>query len=72
MVDHTFALHPLAHSGVCEQVNGALFQNARADAFLNMLPAAIFDHDRFNSLQMEKVGKHQASWSRAYDSDLGA
>jgi len=71
MMNHAFALHPFAHPGFCEQINRPLFQNAGADAFLDILPAAIFDHDRFNSLQLEKVGKRQTSRSRAYDSDLG-
>ena len=72
MVDHAFALHPFTHSGFCEQVDRALFQNACADSFLDILPAAIFDDDRFDSLQMEKVGEHQASRPCAYDSDLRA
>jgi hypothetical protein len=71
VVHHTFAFHPFAHSRFREQVNRTLFQNAGAHPFLNILPAAIFDHDRFNSLQVEKVGEHEASRSRAYDSDLG-
>jgi len=72
IVDQAFALHPLTHSDLCEQVNRALFQYPSADAFLNVLPAAIFDHDRVNSLQMKKVGKHQTGRSSAHDSDLSA
>ncbi len=63
-------LHPLAHAHFHEQVNRALLQHAGADSFLNVLPAAVLDHDRVNFLQMEKMGKDETGWSCAYDSDL--
>jgi len=55
IVNQALTLHPLAHAHFHEQVNRALLQHAGADSFLNVLPAAVLDHDRVNSLQMEKM-----------------
>src|SRR5258706_3282610 len=45
VVDQAFTLHPLADTHLGEQVHGSLLQHARADAFLHILAAAIFDYD---------------------------
>jgi len=72
IVNQAFTLHPLAHSHFHEQINRALLQDAGTDALLNVLAATVLDHDRVNSLQMEKVGKDETGWSGTYDSDLCA
>ena len=58
VVNKAFALHPLTHTHLGEQVDRALFQHAGAHTLFHILPAAVLDYDGFDSLQVEELGKH--------------
>ena len=72
MVDQAFALQPLTDAGLGEQIDRSLFEQTRAHALLAILPAARFDHDGLNSLEMQEVRQNQSRGPRSYDSDLRA
>ena len=52
--------------------DGALLKDAGADAFLDVLAAAIFDDYGIDAFEVEKVRENQARGARADDSDLCA
>jgi hypothetical protein len=72
VVGERFALKALADARFDEQVDRALFQQARADALFDVFPAARFDNDGFDSLQVEQVGEHQSRRTRPDNADLRA
>ncbi len=72
MVDDPFALHPLAHAGLGQQVGDALFEHSRPDPRLDVLAAPVLEHDRVDPLQVQEVREHEARWAGADDADLGA
>ena len=70
VVDDPLALHPLPHARLDEQVGCALLEHARADAVLDVLAAAVLEHDRLDALALEQPGEHQAGGAGADDADL--
>jgi hypothetical protein len=72
MVDQAFALEPVANPHFAEQLHRAPLEHSGADSFFAVLSAAVFEDDRVDSLQIEKMGKHQTRGTRADNSDLGA
>jgi len=71
-VDHALLHEPFADAGMVHQVHGALFQNSRADASFNVIPALVFDDDRFYSGQMQQMRQHESSRPGADNSNLSA
>ena len=57
VMGEAFALEALADARFDEQIDRALFEQARADALFDVFPAARFDDDGFDSLQVEQVGE---------------
>lgn len=55
MMYEAFAPHAFANACFIEEIDGALFENACADALFDVVAAASFQNDRFNSLKMQKV-----------------
>jgi hypothetical protein len=53
VMSESFALEPLPDTRFDQQVDRALFQQARSDALFNIFSAARFDDDGFDSLKME-------------------
>jgi hypothetical protein len=51
--------HARAYARFVQQIHRALFENPCAHPFLDVLPAARFQHNRLDSLQMQKVREHQ-------------
>ena len=72
VVDDPLALHPPAHAGLRQQVGGPLLEHARANARLDVVAAAVLDHDRIDPLAVEQVGERQPGRPRADDPDLRA
>jgi hypothetical protein len=56
VVHQTFALQTGADAGVDQEIDGAFFENAGADALLDIIAAASFGDGGFDSLQVEKMG----------------
>jgi hypothetical protein len=69
VVDEALALHPLADAGLGEKVDGALFEHAGPNRALDLVPAADFEHDRLDALQMKQMRQQQASGAGADDPD---
>jgi hypothetical protein len=72
VMSKAFALQALADACFDQQIDRALFQKACADALFDIFSAARFDHDGFDSLQVEQVREHQPCGTRADDADLSA
>ena len=49
VMNETLLLQSVADARLYHQVDGALFEHARAHALLDVFPAAIFDDDRFDA-----------------------
>ncbi len=71
MVDDPLPQEAVPDAGVDEQVRRPLLQDPRADALLDVLAAAVLEHDRLDALQLEQPGERQPGRPRADDSDLG-
>jgi hypothetical protein len=54
-VHQPFALHPVAHLRLQEDIDGSLFQNAGADAAGNVLAAAALEHDVVDAVQLQQL-----------------
>jgi hypothetical protein len=72
IVKEAFFLHPRAHTHIGEQIHRALLQHTGPYTLLDILAAAIFEHDGIDALQVEKMGQHQTRGACAHDSDLRA
>ena len=71
-VDLALGPHPFAKTRLVEHVDAALFEHAGAHAVLDIIAAAVFQHDRFDSRLGQKVGEEQARRARSDDPDLCA
>ena len=69
-VDERLAVQTVAEAGVGEQLDRALLQDARADPVLDVLAAAVLEHDRRDPLEVEEVREQQAGRPGPHDSDL--
>jgi hypothetical protein len=65
-----FAQHPGANSHFVEQIDGGLFEDAGADAFLTIFAAARFEHHGVDAAQMEQMREDQARGTGADDAHL--
>jgi len=72
MVDQAFSFHPIANAHLRQQINGSLLQYARAHTLLRILTAAVFDYNRINPLQIQKMRQHETGRPRTNNSDLGS
>jgi hypothetical protein len=70
-VHESLGLEALADADLNEQVDGALFEDAGADAFFDVGAAFIFENDGVDAVEIQHVRKQEAGWPGAYDSDLG-
>jgi hypothetical protein len=57
VMSEAFALKSIADSRFNEQIDRTMFEQARADALFDIFPAARFDDDGFDPLQVEQVGE---------------
>src|SRR5262249_6781901 len=55
VMNQALFLQALADAHLCQEIDRALLQHARAHALLYILPAAVLHHDRFDSLEIEEV-----------------
>ena len=72
VMDQADALESLADAGFIQQIDGALFEHAGADALLDILAAASLEHDRLDAVEVQQMRKHQPRRSRSDDADLCA
>jgi len=69
-VHQTFRFQSFANSRPREQIDGALLEDPGSHSLFDILAATILNYDRINSLQMQKMRKHEPGRPRADDSDL--
>ena len=67
-----FALEALADARFNEQINRALFEQARANALFDVFPAARFKNNGFDPLQVEQMGEHKSRRTCPDNADLRA
>jgi hypothetical protein len=72
VVDDALALHPSADACVPQQVDRALLEHARADPALDVVAAAVLEHDRLDALAREQLGQRQPGGPGSDDADLRA
>jgi hypothetical protein len=72
VMNQALALHSIADAHPGEQIDGARFQNAGADALLAILARPVFENEGLNTVEMKQVRKDEACRPGSDDSDLRA
>ena len=72
LVRQAIRLHARADAGFDQQLFDDVFQDAGANAVLDVVARAGFQDDRFDAAQVQQVRQQQAGRARADDADLGA
>jgi hypothetical protein len=72
VMDETFALQAFPDTCFDQHIHRALLEHACPDALFDVFPAASFDNDRFDSLQVEEMRKQQSRGPGSDDSNLCA
>src|SRR5579862_721380 len=72
MMGQAQALQPIADAGCMEQVDGALFEQAGANALFDVLTAASLEHNGLDAGEVQQVGEHEARGTGADNADLCA
>ena len=72
VVEHCFALHAAADPGLDQEIARPLLDQTGADATLDVVAAAVLEHDRIDAFAVKKVREHQPGGPRPDDSDLRA
>ena len=72
VVDEPLAVEPIGQPELGQQVDGALLEDAGPDALLDVLAAAILEHDGLDSLPRQKVGQNQPGRARRPRSQPGS
>ena len=72
VVDDPLALQPLPRAGVDEEVGDRLLEHTRSQALLDVLLAAVLEHDRLDALAVQEVREGETSRPGADDADLRA
>src|SRR5690349_13453407 len=72
MVDQALTLEPVADTHFGEQFDRALFEDAGAHAFLDVLARAHFEHYGIDAFQVQKMRKDESRGTRADYANLRA
>src|SRR5579863_8305466 len=72
VVDQSFAQHPLADVRLHEQVHGALFQDAGADAAGDIIAAPAFEDDAVDAVLVQQLRQQKTRRAGADDRYLSA
>ena len=71
VVDDPLAPQAVADPGRDEQVDGALLEHAGPDALLDVLAAAVLEHDGLDPRLLEQAAEREPGRAGADDPDLG-
>ena len=71
MVHRAFCLHPLAHTGLGQEVHRDLLQNASPDAAQHRVAALALDDDVVDAGLVQQLAEQQAGGASADDRNLG-
>jgi hypothetical protein len=72
VVDDSLPPQALADTGIDEQVGRSLLEHAGADTMLDVVSAAVLQHDRLDAFAVKKVREHQPGGAGADDRHLRA
>ena len=72
VVDQPLAIEPLADADLVQQIDGALLEQAGADAGAQVLGRAPLEHDAIDAGQPQQPGEQQPGRPAADDPDLRA
>ena len=72
VMDEALRLDAAGEAGLPEHVHGALLEHARPHPLLDVLAAAVLEHDGLDALEAEQVGEQEPGRPCADDPDLGA
>ena len=72
VVHEAFAVQSIGEAELGHQLDRALFEQAGAHAFDDILPAAVLQHDRFDTGAAQEVRQQQSRGSRTDDFNLGS
>ena len=72
VVDDAFALQPVGDARLRQQLDGALLEDARPDPVLDVVAAAVLEHDRLDPRALEQPRERQPRRAGADDSHLRA
>ena len=67
-----FALHASAHPDFVEQVDGALFDDSRANPLQHVSGRLAFKNDVVDPMPLEQLAEQEAGWAGTDDCDLRA
>ena len=70
VMDQSLTAHALAHARGVQQIHGALFEDAGANAIFDILARLRFHYDGLDPFQMEQVRQQKTGRSRANDADF--
>jgi hypothetical protein len=71
-VYQAFAIHAFAGADVAQNIDGPLFEHARAHSFLNMTARPVLDNDGVYAFEVQHLGKQQTGGSGAQNSDFSS
>ena len=72
VVEHAFALHARARADLHQEVARPLLDQSGADATLDIVTAAVLQHDRLDARQMQEMRQHQPGRPCPDNTDLRA
>jgi hypothetical protein len=72
VMDEPFSLQTFSNTCFDHHIHRALLEHACTDAVFDVMPAADFDDDGFDSQQVQQVRKQQSRRAGSDDSDLRA
>ena len=72
VVDDPLPLQAVADTGADEQVRRTLLEDAGADTMLDVVSAAVLEHDRLDALSVQELRKRKPRRTGADDHDLSA
>jgi hypothetical protein len=70
-MNQALAAHALADSSFVQQIHRALFQDARANAILDMFARLGLYNDALHARKMQELGQDESGWSGSDDRNLG-
>src|SRR6202041_925949 len=70
IMDQAFPLHSLTYAHFYQKVDGALLQDSRSHPLLTVLATSSLDHNRMNSLAVQKVRQDKPCRSSPYNPNL--
>jgi hypothetical protein len=72
MVDEALAFEPVSDTYLREEIDRGLFENSRADALFDVVPAASLQNNGVNPVQVQQMAEHEPCRAGSDNPHLGA